>query len=45
VADEKEVDYIVGSGNHMRTHTHRNPDISLLQLPLARYAEKVAIGP
>ena len=38
--DEKEVDYIVGSGNHMRTYTHRNPDGTLLQLPLAWYAEK-----
>jgi hypothetical protein len=38
--DEKEVDYIVGSGNHMRTYTYRNPDGTLLQLPLAWYAEK-----
>ena len=38
--DEKEVDYIVGSGNHMRTYTHRNADGTLLQLPLAWYAEK-----
>ena len=38
--DEKEVDYIVGSGNHMRTYVHRNTDGTLLQLPLAWYAEK-----
>ncbi|MEI9975090.1 MAG: tetratricopeptide repeat protein [Ignavibacteriota bacterium] len=38
--DEKEVDYIVGSGNHMRTYLHREPDGSLRQLPLAWYAEK-----
>ncbi len=38
--DEKEVDYIIGSGNHMRTYTHRNADGTLLQLPLAWYAEK-----
>ena len=38
--DEKEVDYIVGSGNHMRTYVHRNADGTLLQLPLAWYAEK-----
>src|SRR5580698_1281565 len=31
---------IDGSGNHMRTYTHRNPDGSLMQLPLAWYAEK-----
>ena len=38
--DEKEADYIVGSGNHMRTYVHRNADGTLLQLPLAWYAEK-----
>lgn len=38
--DEKEVDYIIGSGNHMRTYVHRNNDGTLLQLPLAWYAEK-----
>jgi hypothetical protein len=39
-ADEKEVDYIVGSGNHMLTYAHRNPDGTPSQLPLAWYAEK-----
>jgi predicted CXXCH cytochrome family protein len=38
--DEKRVDYIFGSGNHMRTYAHRNPDGTLLELPLAWYAEK-----
>ena len=38
--DEKQIDYIVGSGNHMRTYLHRNPDGTLLELPLAWYAEK-----
>jgi tetratricopeptide (TPR) repeat protein len=38
--DEKQVDYIVGSGNHMRTYVHRNSDNTLLQLPLAWYTEK-----
>ena len=33
--DEKQIDYIVGSGNHMRTYVHRNPDGTLLELPLA----------
>ncbi len=38
--DEKRVDYIVGSGNHMRTYVHREKDGTLLELPLAWYAEK-----
>jgi Flp pilus assembly protein TadD len=38
--EEKQIDYIVGSGNHMRTYVHRNPDGTLLELPLAWYAEK-----
>ena len=38
--DEKRIDYIVGSGNHMRTYVHRDPDGTLLELPLAWYAEK-----
>jgi predicted CXXCH cytochrome family protein len=38
--DEKQVDFIVGSGNHMRTYVHRNADGTLLELPLAWYAEK-----
>jgi predicted CXXCH cytochrome family protein len=38
--DEKQIDYIVGSGNHMRTYVHRNVDSTLIELPLAWYAEK-----
>ena len=38
--DEKQIDYIVGSGNHMRTYVHHNADGTLLELPLAWYAEK-----
>jgi Flp pilus assembly protein TadD len=38
--DEKQIDYIVGSGNHMRTYLHRNADGTLLEMPLAWYAEK-----
>jgi Tfp pilus assembly protein PilF len=37
---EKRVDYILGSGNHSRTFLHRNPDNTLVQMPLAWYAEK-----
>ena len=38
--EEKQIDYIVGSGNHMRTYLHRNADGTLQELPLAWYAEK-----
>ncbi len=38
--EEKQVDYVVGSGNHMRTYVHRNADGTLAELPLAWYSEK-----
>ena len=38
--DEKQIDYVIGSGNHMRTYAHRNADGTLLELPLAWYSEK-----
>ena len=31
--EEKTVDYVIGSGNHMRTYAHSNPDGTLLELP------------
>lgn len=37
---EKEIHYIVGSGNHARSYLHRASDGRLLQLPLTWYAEK-----
>ena len=37
---EKQVDYIIGSGNHSRTYLHRTPDNHLIELPLAWYSEK-----
>ena len=37
---EKTVDYIVGSGNHSRTYLHRTSRNTLIELPLAWYAEK-----
>ncbi|HYA16237.1 MAG TPA: tetratricopeptide repeat protein [Bryobacteraceae bacterium] len=37
---EKEIDYIVGSGNHTRTYLTRGANNSLIELPLAWYAEK-----
>ena len=37
---EKQIHYIVGSGNHARSYLHRTPDGRLLQLPLTWYSEK-----
>ncbi len=37
---EKEIDYVLGSGNHARTYLHRAAGNTLVQLPLAWYAEK-----
>jgi tetratricopeptide (TPR) repeat protein len=36
---EKEIDYVVGSGNHVRTYLHRTSRNTLVELPLAWYAE------
>jgi tetratricopeptide (TPR) repeat protein len=36
---EKEIHFVLGSGNHSRTYLHRTPEGRLLQLPLAWYAE------
>jgi predicted CXXCH cytochrome family protein len=37
---EKEIDYVIGSGNHVRTYLHRTSRNTLVELPLAWYAEK-----
>ena len=37
---EKEIHYVIGSGNHARSYLHRTPSGKLLQLPLTWYAEK-----
>jgi predicted CXXCH cytochrome family protein len=37
---EKQVDYIMGSGNHSRAYLHRTAGNTLVELPLAWYAEK-----
>lgn len=37
---EKRVDYIMGSGSHARTYLHRTGAGTLVELPLAWYAEK-----
>ena len=37
---EKQIDYILGSGNHSRAYLNRNARNKLIELPLAWYAEK-----
>jgi len=39
---EKEIHYVVGSGNHVRAFLHRTGRNTLVELPLAWYAEKPA---
>src|SRR5262245_50337449 len=36
---EREIHYVVGSGNHAKTFLHRDSEGRLLELPLAWYAE------
>jgi tetratricopeptide (TPR) repeat protein len=36
---ESTVDYVMGSGNHVRTYLHRTARDTLIELPLAWYAE------
>jgi predicted CXXCH cytochrome family protein len=38
-AEEKQIDYIMGSGNHARTYLHRTAEGRLEELPLGWYAE------
>jgi tetratricopeptide (TPR) repeat protein len=38
--EELQIDYIMGSGNHVRTYLHREDDGTLIELPLAWYAEQ-----
>lgn len=37
---EKEIHFVLGSGNHSRTYLHRTPRGQLVELPIAWYAEK-----
>jgi predicted CXXCH cytochrome family protein len=39
-AQEWKIDYIMGSGNHVRTYLHRTARGTLIELPLAWYSEK-----
>ncbi|MBV8846046.1 MAG: tetratricopeptide repeat protein [Bryobacterales bacterium] len=42
---EKQVDYVVGSGNHVRAYLHRTGRNTLIELPLAWYAENEGSSP
>jgi hypothetical protein len=37
---EKEIHFVVGSGNHVRTYLHRTPDGRIFELPGGWYAEQ-----
>ena len=37
--EELPIDYVMGSGNHVRTYLHREQDGTLIELPLAWYSE------
>jgi tetratricopeptide (TPR) repeat protein len=37
---EKQVDYVIGSGNHVRTYLHRGADGRLIEMPVSWYTEK-----
>ncbi|MDX1981538.1 MAG: tetratricopeptide repeat protein [Bryobacteraceae bacterium] len=36
---EKEIHYVMGSGNHARSYIHRTPENRLVELPVGWYAE------
>ncbi len=38
--EELMIDYVMGSGNHVRTYLHREQDGTLIELPLAWYSEE-----
>src|SRR5579864_7814734 len=35
----KQIDYVVGSGNHARTYLHRTSENKLVELPISWYSE------
>jgi tetratricopeptide (TPR) repeat protein len=37
--EELPIDYVMGSGNHVRTYLHREEDGTLIELPMAWYSE------
>lgn len=38
--NEKQIDFVVGSGNHARTYLHRTKEGKLIELPVSWYSEK-----
>jgi tetratricopeptide (TPR) repeat protein len=36
---EKRIDYVMGSGNHVRTYLNRTPQATVVELPVSWYAE------
>ncbi len=38
--EEKQVDYVIGSGNHVRTYLNRTTQGTLVELPVSWYSEK-----
>lgn len=36
---EKEIHFVIGSGNHVRTYLHQTPDGRIFELPVGWYAE------
>ncbi|MEO8593727.1 MAG: tetratricopeptide repeat protein [Candidatus Solibacter sp.] len=39
-AVEKQVDFVIGSGNHARSYVYRNAEGKLLEMPVTWYAER-----
>jgi tetratricopeptide (TPR) repeat protein len=37
--EEKQIDYVIGSGNHSRTYLHRTGEGKLIELPVSWYSE------
>ena len=37
---EMQIDYVIGSGNHVRSYLHRNAEGKLVELPVSWYSEK-----
>jgi len=36
---KKQIDYVIGSGNHAHTYLHRSPEGKLIELPVSWYTE------
>ena len=42
---EKQIDYVIGSGNHARTYLSRTPRNTLIEMPLPGTRKRAATGP